>query len=77
MAEDEIVLKPCPFCGGKAFLYSTSYATYIKCEKLHAKGSERIDVMGITRERAARKWNKAVESVEDLKRERGDGNAAE
>lgn len=31
-------LKPCPFCGARAFVWHTNHRTYIECENFNAAG---------------------------------------
>ena len=54
-------LKPCPFCGADAYIWSWNYGTAIQCSKFNAK-SHLIQVIGKTNAEAIEKWNTRQES---------------
>lgn len=53
-------LKPCPFCGAKAFVWRTNHQTYIQCELFDATthGRHLIQVSGDTDTKAIEAWNR-------------------
>ncbi len=57
----DIELKPCPFCGGKATLYTkTPYASYVKCQICGAKTDlVKISTECSSDERAIEVWNRS------------------
>lgn len=59
-------LKPCPFCGAKAFKWNTKYDCYVECAAYDAS-SHRVMVSASTEEKAVRLWNQRVvdERLED------------
>lgn len=54
--QSEIELKPCPFCGGTAWVYPTEYGWAAKCESCLSEGADKE-----TREEAADAWNRRAE----------------
>lgn len=56
MADIDIKLKPCPFCGGKPFVWRTKWYTFIECENYHAD-SHRVMMQAGTDAKAAELWN--------------------
>lgn len=58
----ETDLLPCPFCGGKAHVWRTSYQTYVECENFHAD-THRVMFASITDSDAFRLWNQRVDTV--------------
>ena len=53
-------LKPCPFCGGKAFMWSWNGGTRIDCENWNAN-DDRVHYVGVgarTKEKAIEAWNR-------------------
>lgn len=59
---DEIKLKPCPFCGGKAvFKDIDSSCSYVRCEKCGATGKTvKISKKYSSDEKAIEAWNGRV-----------------
>ena len=55
--QSEIELKPCPFCGGKAYVYPTEHGWSAQCEDCWSTGADKE-----TREEAAAAWNHRAES---------------
>lgn len=49
-------LKPCPFCGADAFIWSWNYGTAIQCSKFNAD-SHLIQIRGKTNTEAIERWN--------------------
>lgn len=54
-------IKPCPFCGSKAFMWSWNYGTAIQCEKFNNE-NHLIQVRGRTLEDAVKEWNGRTEN---------------
>lgn len=52
---EEIKLKPCPFCGGKAKIVKT-YTIWVKCINCHASAN-----CHSTKKEAAAAWNRRME----------------
>ena len=50
-------LKPCPFCGARAHMWQTNYATYIECESYDPKYHQ-VQISENNNQNAIRKWNK-------------------
>lgn len=50
-------LKPCPFCGGKAFVWRTNHKTYVQCKNFNAF-YHLVQMAGKTDEEAFEKWNR-------------------
>lgn len=63
MMKSRYNLKPCPFCGGKAYMWQTNYQTFIQCEHYDAKahGRHLIQVSGESEESATEAWNRRIE----------------
>jgi hypothetical protein len=57
-------LKPCPFCGADALMWSWNYGTAIQCSKFNAK-SHLIQVIGKTSTEAIEQWNTRRESEDE------------
>ena len=49
-------LKPCPFCGNKARVWRTNYATFVECVNYSAK-SHQVELSAVTEEEAIKAWN--------------------
>lgn len=49
-------LKNCPFCGKPAFLWRSSWDTYIECSGYHVD-KHRVMVSGKTDQEAVERWN--------------------
>lgn len=51
-------LTPCPFCGGRAFVWQSNKATYIQCEFWNTsdENGHLVQVSAKTREDAVKKW---------------------
>lgn len=58
--DEKIDLKPCPFCGSKAFLWQWNGGTAIQCEKFNSTYHV-IQVQGKTEKEAVENWNNRVE----------------
>jgi len=56
-------LKPCPFCGAEAYMWSWNYGVGIQCSKFRFD-IHLIEVRGQTIEEAIEKWNSRVEPQE-------------
>lgn len=55
-------LKPCPFCGGEAFVWRTNHRTYVQCEN-YVMTTHRIEVSGITDKEAFELWNRRADNA--------------
>ena len=53
-------LKPCPFCGGKAFVWRNKYDTYIECEN-YDSDTHRVMVRADNDEKAKELWNRRTD----------------
>ena len=53
-------LKPCPFCGGRAVIFSTQYGTHIECEH-YDPDSHRVQISEKTRDKATKAWNRRAD----------------
>ena len=53
-------LKPCPFCGAEAYMWSWNYGTAIQCSKFNTN-THLIQVRGKTEEEAIEQWNMRME----------------
>ena len=51
-------LKPCPFCGGAAFVWQSNKAVYIQCENWNTsdENGHLVQVSAKTRDEAVKKW---------------------
>ena len=59
----EIKLKPCPFCGSKAFLSDNSSCSYVCCGGCGATGqSFKVSKKYSSDEKAAEAWNKRTDN---------------
>ena len=59
-------LKPCPFCGGKAFMWSWNGGTRIDCENWSGR-DEQTHYVGVgarTEAEAIAAWNRRASDVE-------------
>lgn len=56
-------LKPCPFCGADAYMWSWNYGTAIQCSKFN-NDTHLIQVIGKTSTEAIEQWNARVEPQE-------------
>lgn len=57
-------LKPCPFCGGKAFLWTWNGGARVDCENWRGAYPEHyIGVGGKTADEAVEAWNKRVSNT--------------
>lgn len=52
-----VELEPCPFCGGRAVIFSTQYGTHIECE-FYDPDWHRVQITEKTRDKAIEKWNR-------------------
>ena len=64
MADTDIKLKPCPFCGKPAHLWRTNISTYIECSE-YSPRRHQVCIIGKTDEAAAKKWNERKGEQED------------
>jgi len=55
-------LKPCPFCGAEAYMWSWNYGVAIQCSNFSYM--HWIEVRGQTIEEAIEKWNARIEPQE-------------
>lgn len=53
-------LKPCPFCGADAYMWSWNYGTAIQCSKFDPD-AHLIQVRGMTSTEAIERWNTRAE----------------
>ena len=53
---DDIILKPCPFCGAEAFPWPTSNAFFVQCIESQG-GRHLVQVRGRTEQEAVTAWN--------------------
>lgn len=60
-------LKPCPFCGSEAFLWSTNYQTWVQCAECDSGDHYRhlIQISADTEEQAIKIWNTRADLEED------------
>ena len=58
MEEYNEIVKPCPFCGGDAYVCRTNHQIYIECSNTK-NGNDRhlIQVSARTFEEALKRWN--------------------
>lgn len=56
MDNDVTELKPCPFCGADAKMWSWNYGTAVQCSRWESN-SHLIQVRGKTMEEAIERWN--------------------
>ena len=63
MKSKTLDLKPCPFCGANAYIWSWNYGTAIQCSKFNAK-SHLVQVTGNTICETIERWNERKESEE-------------
>lgn len=58
------ILKPCPFCGGKARLVYRELVSCVVCRKCGASGDIYIDSyeVGDGKKEAAEAWNKRIDN---------------
>ena len=47
-------LRPCPFCGGKAYMWQTNYHTYIQCD--NNTDGHLVQISASTEAEAVRRW---------------------
>lgn len=52
-------LKTCPFCGGRAVIFSTQYGCHIECEKYNP-WLHRVQISDKTQDEAIETWNRRV-----------------
>ena len=57
---EEIKLKPCPFCGGEAFVWRLSYRYKISCKQDCVTMPPRFDMWFSSEEEAIKKWNNQI-----------------
>ena len=57
-------LKPCPFCGAEAHMWSWNYGTAIQCSKFNSN-THVIQVIADTSAEAIERWNARAEGSED------------
>ena len=50
-------LKPCPFCGGKAFVWRTSHRTWIECENYNVD-THRVAFSSTYEKEVIEAWNR-------------------
>jgi len=53
-------LKPCPFCGSEAYMWSWNYGTAIQCVKYNPD-EHLVQVRGKTVEETVERWNTRME----------------
>lgn len=61
-------LKPCPFCGGKAFAWEWNGGARIDCENWTKKTKGRVHYVGVgasTMDEAVELWNNRTEGNDD------------
>lgn len=57
-------LKPCPFCGAEAFMWTWTHGTAIECSNYHVD-RHRVQIEARTEREAVERWNQRVQPVED------------
>lgn len=57
-------LKPCPFCGAEAHMWSWNYGTAIQCSKFNSHNHV-IQVSAETSAEAIERWNTRAEGSKD------------
>ena len=50
-------LKPCPFCGGEAFVWRTSHRTWIECENYNVD-THRVAFSSTCEKEVIEAWNR-------------------
>ena len=50
-------LKPCPFCGGEAFVWRTSHRTWIECENYNVD-THRVAFSSTNEKEVIEAWNR-------------------
>jgi len=50
-------LKPCPFCGGEAFMWRTNHRVFIQCSNYNVN-SHLVEVRAETEQEAVEAWNR-------------------
>ena len=60
-------LKPCPFCGAKAFMWKTNRHTYIQCDRFTASDTagHLVQVSERTEKDTIEAWNMRKHEEED------------
>lgn len=61
-------LKQCPFCGGKAHMWSWNYGTRIDCENWNTNDAQAhfVGVSARTKEEAIEAWNRRMNNDEQV-----------
>ena len=54
-------LKPCPFCGGEAFLWRTNHIVFIQCSNYNAN-SHLVEVRAKNDKDAIEAWNRRADN---------------
>lgn len=66
--EIDLNLKPCPFCGGKAYVHDNCMASHVKCDNCGARTKpvphEKSELY--TDELAMNLWNNRIDGFEPL-----------
>jgi len=61
----EVNLKPCPFCGAKAFLWRWNGGTRIDCSNWNAVTGHFVGIQGKTDEEAIALWQRRFPNESD------------
>lgn len=56
-------LKPCPFCGSEAYIWSWNYGTAVQCSKFNAN-THLVQIRGETSDLAIKRWNHRADEKE-------------
>lgn len=55
MKRRDTELKPCPFCGGRAFVHNPEYGYFVMCDRCKTSSNNFKD-----RDKAVNQWNRRV-----------------